>query len=543
MRASTPLPKLAIFNASNNQLTAASIDLDIPKAIITLDLSGNPLESDGSQACSKLIAALATLQKLKVLRCEKADISDGALEGISRSRTVFPAISVLDFGATKITENGATRGLQGLSQELTFEITNEDPPAGVARVIIGKKIVREAWEIEAERRSKARAGKAADTGLEWENASPAQTRAGSLQQKAKIQAPAATAPVVKEAWEIEAEQGLLTEGGKRRARAAAAAAAAAGGSGVGLGAPPRQPSPTKTSSLADPQYYTARTETLKLPPSTAPPKVAGHSRAFSLAAPSLVDPARATDVTLPTATMPLSLIVVQPFAHTLKVLILSSRRMDRSFTLPPLPYSEPLLPRLEELNLEGCNLADTISISTASAEETTPVASSDTRPLLPLLTELFPTLRNLNLAYNTLTSAALTTPVLSALILSSSSPERKGLQQLHLRGNRITDLDGFQGIALLFKGNRTVAEWGLEELDLRDNEIGKLHSELGLLPLDVFLVDGNVYVFLSSFFVPSLFIPVTGADCNHNRFRVPARRVWEREGTKGLLSWLRGRIE
>ena len=27
------------------------------------------------------------------------------------------------------------------------------------------------------------------------------------------------------------------------------------------------------------------------------------------------------------------------------------------------------------------------------------------------------------------------------------------------------------------------------------------------------------------------------------RFRVPPRRVWEREGTKGLLSWLRGRIE
>lgn len=27
------------------------------------------------------------------------------------------------------------------------------------------------------------------------------------------------------------------------------------------------------------------------------------------------------------------------------------------------------------------------------------------------------------------------------------------------------------------------------------------------------------------------------------RFRVPQRRVWEREGTRGLLSWLRGRLE
>jgi hypothetical protein len=26
------------------------------------------------------------------------------------------------------------------------------------------------------------------------------------------------------------------------------------------------------------------------------------------------------------------------------------------------------------------------------------------------------------------------------------------------------------------------------------------------------------------------------------RFRVPPRRVWEREGTKGLLMWLQGRL-
>ncbi|KAJ7131716.1 hypothetical protein C8R43DRAFT_657910 [Mycena crocata] len=519
-RASTPLPKLAIFDASNNKLAAGTIDLDLPKSIVTLDLSGNPLESEGHQACSKLFSTLATLQKLKILRCEKADISDRVFEGISLSSGAFPSISILDFGSTKMTENGATYGLKGLAQELTFEITNEDPPGGVVRVIVGKKIVREAWEIEAERRSKSRAGKAVDGGLEWENVSPAQTRIA--QQKSRIQTPAAKTPVVKEAWEIEAEQGLLTEGGKRRARAAAATSAAAD-SGLGLGAHPRQPSPTpKTSSLADPQYYNSRTETLTLPPSTAPSR---HGRAVSLASPSFMKfpSPRTSDVTLPTATMPLALISVQPFAHTLKVLILTNRRMDRSFTLPAPSAGEPLLPRLEELSLEGCNLGDNISIATATADETVLVVPSQTKLILPLLTELFPSLRNLNMAYNTLTSAALTTAVLSDLILSSDSAstpsaDRKGLKQLHLRGNRITDLDGFQGLALLFKGNRAVPGWGLEELDLRDNEIGKLPSELGLLPLDVFLVDGNV-------------------------FRVPARRVWEREGTKGLLSWLRGRIE
>ncbi|KAF7361332.1 hypothetical protein MSAN_01165800 [Mycena sanguinolenta] len=515
-RASAPLPKLAIFDASNNQLTAGAIHLDIPKSIVTLDLSENPLESEGPQACSKLLGALGMLQKLKVLRCENTDISDGALEEISQSSGAFPAASVFDFGSTKITENGVTHGFKGLTQKLTFDVTNDDPPAGFTRVIIGKKVVREAWEIEAERRSKSRAEKVADGGFEWENAPP--SRAKAAQQKPAPPTPVVKVPVVKEAWEIEAEQGLLTEGGRRRARAAAAAAAAAD---VGLGAPP-SPTP-KTPSLADSQYYTARTETLVLPASTAPPKASGHSRAFSFAAPSAMKstPDRASDIALPTPTIPLSLIAVQPFAHTLKVLLLTNRRMDRSLTLPPGSHGEPLLPRLEELGLEGCNLGDSISISHVSAEETTPVVPSETKPLIPLLTELFPSLRNLNLAYNTLTSAALSAPVLTALIMASTgngAPERKGLRQLHLRGNRITDLDGFRDIALLFKGNRDVPEWGLEELDVRDNEIGKLHSELGLLPLDVFLVDGNV-------------------------FRVPARRVWEREGTKGLLSWLRGRIE
>ena len=73
-------------------------------------------------------------------------------------------------------------------------------------------------------------------------------------------------------------------------------------------------------------------------------------------------------------------------------------------------------------------------------------------------------------------------------------------------------------IALGFWTNQDIPRWALEELDVRDNEIGRLPAELGMLSLDVFLVDGNT-------------------------FRVPQRRIWEREGTKGLLSWLRGRME
>ncbi len=62
---------------------------------------------------------------------------------------------------------------------------------------------------------------------------------------------------------------------------------------------------------------------------------------------------------------------------------------------------------------------------------------------------------------------------------------------LRLRGNRLTSLDSFEDIAGLFKGNRHVPEWRLEELDVRDNDISKLPVSIGLMPLDIFLVDGN----------------------------------------------------
>ncbi|CAK5263046.1 unnamed protein product [Mycena citricolor] len=508
-RSTVPLPKLAIFDASNNDFSAVAIDLDLPKALINLDLSSNHLDSEGPEACSKLLAKLATLPKLKVLRFERADISDGIFDSVADSHDPFPSLSVLDFGYTKVTEGGARSGLKGLKKELTFEVTNDEPPSGTVCIIVGKKLVREAWEIEAERQAKSRADKKAaePLGLDWENAPPSVSKA----QKAALKPVVKPVPIVKEAWEIEAEQGLLTEGGRRRARAAAAAAKE-----IGIGEPPRQSSPTKMLTLADPQYYSNRTDTLTLPASVAAKP--GHARAISLASTAFekLSAPRASDVALPTATLPLSLIASQSFAQNLKVLVLNSRRLDRSFTLPAASPAEPLLPRLEELNLEGCNLGDSVSVSIASAEETIAVPSM-TRPTLPLIAELFPSVRNLNLAYNQLTAASLTDSTLSGL-LTADGNLHKGLKQLHLRGNRIAELDGFQALAVLFKGNRDVPGWTLEELDLRDNEISKLPAELGLLPLDSFLVDGNL-------------------------FRVPARRVWEREGTKGLLTWLRLRLE
>ncbi|KAI0337258.1 L domain-like protein [Trametopsis cervina] len=559
-RATVPLPKLTSLDASHNNLTASGVEHEpdhLPSGIAKLNLSSNPLGNSVS-----LVRACSRLEKLAELHLEHAEIGDDSfpLNVLSEAYTPFPSLIIFDVGETHVTRAAIEAAfVPKVHRDIEFDLTTEAPKPGVLRIMVGKRVVKEAWEVEAENRAKLRSRHLAHTQFTDEPPMAANKRG-------------ATPEVVKEPWEIEAEQGLATEGARRRARAAMASAsppptnnpsgqssgssrsaqqlqkeaweeeaehglltaggrrrarAAAATSSV-LSASPRQtPSPPvstpttspvpSASALASPQYYQAATHTLTLPPSNALAKGA-HMRSFSLAAKAIPSTGRSSDLalTIPTPTLPLSTIVSQPFSHTLKVLKLVNRRMDPSFSLPA-DHDGPFLPRLEELILENCNLGDTVPVS-RTRESDTPTGRTQ-EALLPLITALFPTLHTLDLSYNSLTGASLTADALSALILARSDGEpRPGLRHLRLRGNRISELDGFQGVAEAFRGNREVPGWKLEELDLRDNEVGRLPAEMGLLPLDVFLVDGNV-------------------------FRVPARRVWEREGTKGLLGWLRGRLE
>lgn len=551
--AETPLPKLVILDASNNKLTAESIDYteaNFPKILSKLDLSGNPLGNSQT-----LIRSMAKMKTLKELRMKAANISDMSfpLDLFSPSAAApFPSLSLLDLGDTKVTIAGVEASLSGkVKQELNFDWATEDPPAGVLRVLVGKKVVKEAWELEAERRARLRAAKPvpqeddavmagmgkgsgsgsrvsqpatkepweieAEQGLLTEGgrrraraaAAAAATAATSESSNTKVSAPK---EVKKEAWEIEAEQGLLTEGGRRRARAMAAAAAQATRTTIatdGDAVPSLSRKPSSIgASLTSSQYYVEKASTLTLPPSAPAPK--GHARAFSHASAwAASGDSGKIDITLPTPTLPLAIITSQPYADTLRVLILKGRRLDVSFSVPAETDLENkaclnLLPALEELSLEGCGVKDFIPVSKPNVSAPADIHQPPLHiSLLPLLVKLFPRLRTLDLSDNALTDASLSTDALSSLILAAppslhepsldQAPPRPGLKHLRLRGNRIMELNGLQGLAEMFKGNRVVnPDWALEELDLRDNEIGKLPPELGLLPLDVFLVDGNM---------------------------------------------------
>lgn len=501
VRAATPLPKLVNLNASHNKISASAIDLDIPSLLVKFDLSANPLGK-----ADALLQKLATLPRLSELRFEKAEIADGSVPAdllSSLTSPPFPRLRLLDFSETSVTLASVQIAFSSLAQELDHNFTNDEPAPGVARILVGKRVLKEAWEIELEQRSHERVQKGSGFG-DWDP-EPAKPRTRTVSTIAPLPVtkgttaqplrprpqpnPTARKEVPKEAWEIEAEQGLLTEGGKRRARAAEAAREEERSA---------TSSPTSNgSSLSNPKYYNAATQTLTLPTSSPAPK-AMHNRSFSLASSSFASSSaspRTEDLAPPAPTLPLSVILAQPFANSLRVLILTNRRLDRSFAIPHDIPSSGFLPSLEELDLEGCNLDDTVVVHRAAPSENGvngtngATTQNSNEPLLPTLAKLFPSLRSLNLSYNRLSDASMTSEALSALILQS--PGKNGLRALRLRGNRLSELTGLQKVAELFKGNRAVPEWKMEELDLRDNEIGKLPAEIGLLPLDVLLVEGN----------------------------------------------------
>ena len=533
-RSSAPLPRLLVLDVSHNKILAQNIDSNLPVSLSKVDLSSNPIGH-----VQQLIRNFASLKRLKELRFAHVEIGDDSFPLSLLPSQAFPSLRVLDLEDTLVHVDTIKEVLQPLQQELNFDFVDDDPPEGVIRVLVGKRIIQEAWEIELERSAKARVSTTVEVVDDWPESQiqkrsnsranttfpkPLPTKPATNQEVTATAVPAKPKEVQKEDWEIEAERGLATAGGRRRARAAAE---------NGPDELVKDTSPSSSLGLSNSQYYTASTQTLHLPSSALPSR--GHVRAFSVATPGTAGKfsSRVEDVTVPLPTFPLSTIITQPFAPVLRILILSNRRMDRSFYLPSLPEnSVSFLPCLEELDLEGCNLNDLVpTVVSPDAGAASPPRSYES--LIPLITKLFPSLITLNLSHNTITNASLTPEVLSNLILASDS--HKGLRHLRLRGNKISDLHGFSNIAESFKGHRQVPEWKLEELDIRDNEISKLPPELGLLPLDVFLVDGNVSVRCCHFVCCLI-------SCDF-RFRAPQRRVWEREGTKGLLSWLRGRLE
>lgn len=520
-RADKPLPSLRVLEVSFNNLTATGIDQSIPAALVKFDLSSNPL-GPGTRS---FVLQCGKLSNLRELLLNQADIDNSAFpddlfSGVTEPFP-YPQLQSLDLGETKVTEAAVKSAFGTISKALDFDIVDStrEPHEGIVKVAVGKRIVKEPWELEVERRMERRRGHAlpSDSGFTGEqngvsslktvpgealedDSPPAQGQRRFAQAHATLHTegshmvvqsppPVVDDPgLVKEAWEIEVEEGL-TEGARRRRRAKLAAqdtSISQRRNESKISSEKASGTPQPLHSLATSRYYIADEHSLTLPSSSVPTKSFTHMRSFSVT--HSRTPGSPSDLTVPTPTLPLSYILDHPsLCATLRVLRLDRRRLDQSFSLPLLAgFPEGgFLPKLEELSFESCGLGDTVLYF-----EGDNFSHRKSEHLLPLLAKLFPSVTALNLTHNNLTSYGLTAPHLSELLLNKATP----LKQLELSSNKLTDLEGFVGLAGMFKGNREVQRWKMETLDLRDNEIGKLPAELGLLPLDVLLVEGNTYV-------------------------------------------------
>lgn len=423
-----------------------------------VDFSNNSLGQ-----ISTLLSKLSALEHLRTLRLVCCELNDSSFTPVSN---LFKSLHLLDLGDNEdLSEEAVRRSLTKRDMVVGPSVSNLQ---GGFNVIIGKPgLVKEAWEIEAENRTRLRKGSATPESVFSIGGRSNASAKSPKQPKLPAAVPVATPPrePVKESWEVEAEQGLLTEGGKRRARAAAAAAA------VAAEANPRAVSPVDVSQFSlSPnsngpsliQFYDGPHATLTLPQSQVQSR--SHNRSFSLVSPAMT--ANASDFLVPPPTMPLPTILSQPFANNIKVLILSNRRMESSIILPSTGLTSPILPHLDELDLSNCNLTNPVPTSSDPNQSLT----TTKEPLFDIIAALFPSLSTLDLSYNALTTLS----GVATLMIPDAEKKRKGLTTLRLRGNRLSSLEPVEELASKWHGGGSVEGWRGEELDLRDNEIGRV---------------------------------------------------------------------
>ncbi|KAG8864816.1 hypothetical protein FRB96_003402 [Tulasnella sp. 330] len=521
------MPSLKSLNLSHNSMTASSIlpsVTSLPTKLTILDLSFNPLGSAedlivvlGRSSCGSSLVELG-MRKTEL----EANTFPPKVDGdVNTTSPIFAALKKWDLSENAWIEEPSLRewlnALSVGSKETIFVNPGKagsltSAAATALTIQIGKPDTRELWEIEAEERAQrlkdqmaaAKKGNEDDGGeLPGLGGSRKPPVFAGGRRRMNPPPPVASSEVAEEkddAWSDD----LHTEAGRLRKRLADAEAAAETSSSSNSTNGASSASVPKQTPLD--KYFIAASNTLTLPASK---KTLAHNRHVSLT--FAKSGSSSSDPSVPSESVPLGIIACHEWSTKLKVLKLSNRRADSSVSFLGMAdcvsASMLRMERVDEVWLDGCGLGDSVRVKRSMADGVEDVKEE---LLLELLAQTFPALAMLNLDDNRMT----TTKGVGGLFFPEGvAAHGRGLKVLRMQGNAINDVDGLVEVAERF-GRGESDGWRGEEVDVRNNQIPKLPPVLGLLQLDVFLVEGNA-------------------------FRVPSRTVWQREGTKGLLKYLR----
>lgn len=392
------LKSLALLSLANNQITNFSESLSgrdpLPR-LHTLDISGNPLSGDTS-----LFAALSKLSALKDLKARACDLSPNNTAGVSNDAKTFASLRKLD------AEENLKLEFVHVQSILGERIAGYEGQPDKIEVLVGKRIVKEKWEIEAELR-----------------ASRPKHRTGEANPPAAIE-------------EVT-----------RRTAALDVSAGSADAQTEDVS------STTAGSSQLLSKWYDAVHGALILP-QCIPVRTRGPAATAT------------TSTELPQLTLPVD-VFYQEFSKNIRTLALSNRRVDKTLVVPDDLLSgtslsssaATFLPRVEELLLDGCALADRVSLRREISKDTTDI------PIFDFIVGLFPALKTLDLSFGALTSAALDQPGFTALLTNGK------LRTLRLQGNQLTQIAVLCDLA-----EKNAAPLTLAELDIRENNIDRVSA-------------------------------------------------------------------
>lgn len=144
-----PLPALQTLHIERNKLTGGSFSGPFPVQLSKLHIQGNPLGADAQT----ILKSLGELSNLKDLNLSKCALVNASVPIANSDTGFFGQLASLDLTDNETLSEAKVREMLA-GRDVAFEGYDDEVMDGDLVVKFGKILVKEAWELDAERRGR-----------------------------------------------------------------------------------------------------------------------------------------------------------------------------------------------------------------------------------------------------------------------------------------------------------------------------------------------------------------------------------------------------